>query len=114
MSVWWSIGKVKDYKSECYVGDAPNPVTDALILATMIVGLSRISQKNFKTFTRRINDYSNATGNRLLYRFEDHKSISYNPTLDQVRRHIGLATNASSLNAKEWKVKLGRIAAEAE
>jgi hypothetical protein len=101
-------------------GEYLNPITDALIWATMVVGCDG---RKIDTFVKRIREYEIARGNLMhLPRHEYlEKAIetniirrdSFNEkgqlSPAELRRHEGMSTNASSLTDAAWKKQLAQI-----
>ncbi len=105
MSLNWDISKVKnadelyktveeDGKRVSYMGI----LTESLIWATIPVGIGTITEKNAEKFFKRLRIVEAAGGNRLVHPDGRRHYI----TLEEVRRHIGLSTNASRLNDSEF------------
>lgn len=102
MSLNWDVQKVADYQDLCFVeasedrpmqgikkGDrALNPVTNALVWATMQIGIGEITEANYKEFFGRI-EIVQKTFHPLLNRGEEPYFIK----LATVKAHIGLSTN---------------------
>ena len=84
----WS--KVKDWKKLHDETDGYQ-VTEALVFLTMAIGISRIDEKNYLEFYRRLKFYEKLWGERP-------RPI----TLEDVHRRIGLFTNASKLTEKQF------------
>lgn len=102
MSLDWDIGKIRDYKTYCYRdnGDGTttlNGKTEALIWATMPVGMGSITERNWETFYRRLHLLEKITGT-FCHRFVNGKKETRYFTPDEVKRHVGLRTNASSIS----------------
>lgn len=74
-----------------------NPITEALIFATISVGMSEITEKNWKKFADRLTIVQNLDGGYLVRPIpEIHGGITAYITDEDVKNHIGLATNASN------------------
>lgn len=104
-------------------GEYLNPVTEALIFATMVVGCDG---RKLDTFMRRVRDYECAKGN-LMHLPEPEwmeraiasntiRADSFNKdgriSVAELRRHEGFTTNASSLTDAQWQKKLCQIIRE--
>lgn len=84
-----------------------HPVTDALIWATMAIGMNNITEKNWIEFFQRIRAIERVSGayvNRpnVTSRFDPKGFI----TPLEVYSHIGLHTNASSLSLAKFREHL--------
>lgn len=122
MALTWNIGKVKDYKTNCFdripregnearlnEGGFMGPfwyeskddatmlermsvTTNTIIMATMSVGLGSITEKNASEFYMRLHMLETVFG---AYR-RDGEGNDHLFTLKEVRAHIGLTTNVSN------------------
>lgn len=112
MALHWNIGDIENWEEVCQYVDNPEapedeqvtklkPFTNALIWATMGIGMREITEKNYKEFYSRLR-YSDALdGNKTLaWDFEKREQRDY--TLEDVKRHIGLSTNASNLTRNQF------------
>ena len=95
----WSLHRINEYKRVCWVHDDEggkhlNPVTNKFIFATRNVGMSRITVNNAEEFYPRVLEAD-------LVLNEDT-----DVTLDDVVRHIGLATNAAIKTRAKFKSDL--------
>lgn len=95
MSLDWYVGDIENFEELCYVetdeGRRLSQLTDGLIWATMHIGMPDITEKNWKEFYARI---------RLDY--GDNKW----PDAEDVKAHIGLSTNATSISRHKWLKEL--------
>lgn len=101
MSLDFKFDKVADYKNVCWEAD-PMPgqperkrvavVTERLIWATMSIGMSRITEDNYEEFFKRLALYET-----LIVGWGGRDRT----TLADVRKHIGLTTNACYKDEKE-------------
>lgn len=117
MSLTWDVSTIVAREGEDYVwpraehadpnygikaGDRRlSGVTECLIFATMFVGMNRITAANWSTFASRLRTWETVAG-----------PISSNRqpiTTEHVRRHIGLATNASAKSATAFANEIGRM-----
>ena len=102
MSLDFKFDKVADYKNVCWEAD-PMPgrpdgkrvaaVTERLIWATMSIGMGRITEDNYEEFFKRLALYETL----ILGWYRP----TMRSTLAEVRKHIGLTTNACSKDEKE-------------
>ena len=104
MSLDYNLKGVKaDYKS-----DDVWPTTRALIFATANVGLGEITEKNWKEFFIRSYIVENIHG---VWRYdEDCKEMPMQP--QEVKDHIGLATNATNYTKQEFMEITDRVLRE--
>lgn len=100
-----------------------NPVTNALIWATMVVGCDG---RNIERFTQRIRQYELACGNLMHAPRPEYRdrAIAANViradsltedgliTGAELRRHEGFTTNASSLTDAAWAKHLAQLIRE--
>ena len=110
MSLSWDITGIEEHESLwMYNMEGENilsPLTEVMIHLTTGVGLSEITQKNYKTFYRRAKELEVAYGMRgFLTEPENQPRM---PFLDEVHRHIGLKTNAEVMTPRKWNGHLKR------
>ncbi len=101
MALNWNIEKVKNRK-EIQTGSEAS-ITDSLIWATMVVGFTSITEQNYHEFYKRLHLSELVKGTFLN---KDGKS-SY-ITEDDVKRRIGLSTNAGSFSRTEFMRRLSK------
>lgn len=95
MPLNWNIEKCKDYKELTEADEWP--VTESLVFATMPVGIHTITEKNYEEFWARLNLNEKLSGTYL------NRAGKPSPiTLEQVKRRIGLTTNASTLTRQQF------------
>lgn len=101
MPLEWNVGKVKNYRKLCFNADnSVNYRTEALVWAThTVVGMDEITEKNAEEFFRRLSLYESTFGSLT---FKD-RGVPTPFTLDDVKAHIGLYTNASRTTKREWE-----------
>ena len=97
MALNWNIEKIQNYKKMCWDGDNLNPVTNTLIWGCMSVGMSEITDKNWKDFYLRINFLEKMGGTYLT-----NENGNYYITKKDVYNHIGLSTNVSNESRSKW------------
>jgi hypothetical protein len=91
MALNWNLEKVKDYKELLEEnGEFVGPY-GTIILATMIVGMNQITEKNHEQFYERIHLVEKVNGT-FFYMSREPIFI----TLEDISRLIGLRTNASN------------------
>ena len=105
----WS--KVENHKEVCWrrPDGQVNGVTESLIWATMTVGISEITNKNYEEFHRRLLEYDICSN---TYPITTKKIGSRHLTLEEVRKHIGLSTNASEVTRAAWEKRLKQVLAD--
>lgn len=86
MSLDWRIDGIKDFEEL----KSNWSLTEALIWATLSVGIGQITERNFEVFHGRLSLIERLNGSFLL-QGGDQRYI----TLEEVKRHIGLWTNAT-------------------
>lgn len=105
MSLNWNLSAIRDQSELCWraVGGTNedgspwvelNPVTHALIWATIFVDLGKITDSNAADFHCRLRLWTKLHGPLM--------SDGYEPTLDDVRAHIGLTTNVADKRTDVW------------
>lgn len=130
MALTWNIGKVKDYKTNCFdripregnearlnEGGFMGPfwyeskddatmlermsvTTQTLIFATMSVGLGSITEKNAEEFYRRL-AWVERDG---AFRRSSEGDVPF--TLEDVKAHIGMTTNVSDETKSKWNKRM--------
>ena len=122
MALTWDLRGIKDSDNLCYIEDNQgvshtdgqkhrkmSPITNTLIWSTMFVGFSRITDKNYKQFHKRLIELELASGGGLLVAEDGH---SRQPTIHEVKSHVGLITNASVQSNSQWSRNIARIIQE--
>jgi len=117
MSIIWNLEKVYESMEESGIENASellvvngkvNPMTLGVIMATAAVGLNSITKKNFKEFHQRLKKLE-IVGSTLLKKDDGVESIERNPTLPEIKAHIGLTTNVSTMDKKKFNTQLMQI-----
>ena len=105
MPLDWSTAKIANREAVTLDADGNlSDMTTALIFATMPVGIGTITARNAEKFFARLDAYQRARGGLLRYSVEGPERWRVvNATLDTVRDHIGLSTNASTLTDAAFK-----------
>jgi len=102
MALNWNVGKVKDFKTVCYNADGKvNAVTETLIWASMIIGVSDITEKNAEEFFFRISMREKLHG-ALRRDWSGENPVDVFVTWDEVKAHIGLGTNATNMTRAKF------------
>lgn len=107
MALHWNVGKCADYK-ELIEGDEQH-VTNAVVFLTMAVGMSSITKKNADAFAARVAIWQQCVGASL--------SAGAKPlfvTKEDVRRRVGLGTNADSKTMTRFLDDAARAAQRAQ
>jgi hypothetical protein len=92
--VWIKTGKLTEEGDE---ETTMNPVTNALIWATLTVGIGKITDKNVDEFAARLRIMEKIDG---YYLIEDGKSRGI--TDEEFIAHIGLYTNVGNETRAQW------------
>lgn len=122
MSLNLDLSKVHDHENLCSIEGENgvrviNPVTHALMWATMIIGWEEITEKNYIEWYTRLRSWEIVAGS-LLYEYNGDQRQSRYITLKDVHQHIGLRTNAfpkitDAAFAKKLRMRLEeRVASE--
>ena len=100
MPLNWYISEVEDWDNYCFEPAPENPkeermtpLTNQLINMTMAVGMHEITKKNYREFYTRM--LLLGLDKSLYTLDEDGNQVGIQ--LEDVKRHIGLGTNASSI-----------------
>ena len=111
MPLNWNIGDCKDHDklNYCTNPSAPEdereyrlmPLTEGLIWVTIAIGIAEITEKNYKDFYTRMR-FAEALNGQMVHKwdFEAEDHVDY--TVDDIKRHIGLGTNASTKTKAEF------------
>lgn len=115
MSLDWSVERMKNFNVlttlvipafETYEGERKwLPLTEALIWATMHVGINGITEDNWKEFYYRLHMWEGTIGPSLRL-YDTAKPRFITPL--EVYAHIGLSTNASNLTRAQFVKKLSK------
>jgi hypothetical protein len=102
MSLNWNLEDIKDWESVCRDDDGKqSPVTHALIMVTMGLDLPGITEANVDEFAWRLDMYQRMFG-PLLVGVENDEFVKIPVTTEDVRAHVGLATNVSPVSRAKW------------
>ena len=74
-----------------------SPNTESLIWATLLIGIPQISEKNVDEFAFRLRLYETIAQSLI-----QHSGVSSPIPFSQVKRHIGLCTNANPLTRAQY------------
>lgn len=122
MALRYSLEQIENWKDVCFIeasDDIPdagvkkgqrimNPVTDALIMATMGVGLGSIAEKNAAEFYARLSLGESLYGPHLIRPQEDGTRKPRPITAEEVRAHTGLSCNVSDESRTKWLQRIRR------
>ena len=126
MSLQWDLTKIENHQDLCWLENKDpnkkegdnfylNPVTEALIHLSMFTGINRITEKNYKELALRLVELE-IIGIAWLPQETDTESTSHlpnnlkrNPRKDEVKSHIGLSTNVTPRNNRQWGSEVKRI-----
>jgi hypothetical protein len=110
MALTWNVTRVAEYEDVttlCYEDGAPvlsdigekrwHPVTEALVWMSMACGYNNITDANSSAIFARIAAWEAINGPNVTLGGEP-----YNITLNDVRRHMGMTTNAARKTPKEF------------
>jgi len=125
MPLSWDVTNIKLPKEQTWIKNEKgeevlNGLTEMIIFATIFVGMSSITEKNYKGFHKRIKEFEVATGMKgLLIEQRNGKEGTEGkerkermPTLEEVQLHIGLKTNAGEQTTRKWRSNIKRIVTE--
>lgn len=118
MALNWSIKDVKQYKrlyrklvkgeegySDTEVLKRLKQVPNQIIFLTMTIGMREITDKNWKQFYYRVYAWERIVGVQF-YKGNTKKLIPMYITKDDVKRMIGLHTNAGTMTSTQFKKHL--------
>jgi len=121
MSLDWTVEKVPNYKTRCWV-DVPkeqqnraagigkrklNSDTEALVWGTMMVDLGGITVRNIEEWCFRV-EYLKRVGISWMDQFENDKVVGFWPDRQAIEDHIGLSSNVSNMTRPKWLNKIRR------
>ena len=116
MSLNWDIRKVKNQEKMCWQASTHEigkyelqPVTNALVWSTMLVGIGSITKNNHKEFHQRLLEFEVIQGEGLLHSRVDNESYYRMPNIEEVEAHIGLSTNASLMDRRKWGSRIKKM-----
>ena len=93
MSLDYRFGEIENFKKICFQKGKMNPLSHALVFATIAVGVNEITKRNWIKFYARLHFWELVHG---TYLSKDGKPVPI--SAEEVKRHIGLSTNASMLS----------------
>jgi len=96
---------ITDHERVCYLPDGRlNPATEALVFATLFVGMDQITEKTWREFYTRLRIYESALGSF----FADGRH--FEP--EDIRSHIGLKTNVAIMTRARFRNRIDRTMRE--
>lgn len=101
MALHWNLTKI-ERDEEIRLNEQQWQITNAIIWLTMIIGMREITKKNYLEFAARIKVYEKVYGTYLSYCDENGKRQDWPITTFDIKRRIGLSTNASSLTKAQF------------
>jgi hypothetical protein len=105
MALHWNIAECKDV--ELLKSDAEWHITNALIWATMSTGLNEITEENLTEFYARLHVWEKIVGPLTWGTNEETgKPEERFIEVEDLRKRIGLHTNASRETRAEWRKRL--------
>lgn len=104
MALNWNITNCQD--SASLQTDEEWPITNALIWSTMSVGIRDITEKTIPEFYARLSVWESVVGPMFYEQDDAGKPTERGVTLDDLRKRIGLHTNAGSMTRAEWRKNL--------
>lgn len=115
MALHFNFSKVHDHQRVTTNPADPeewHPVADALVWLSMICGFNRIDEKNYDRVALRIAAYQVVAG-AYLGRIVLGKRSPVYITPQDVKRFIGMTTNATVMTDAQWLKHLGKLAMDA-
>ena len=86
------------------------PITQSIALVMLNIGIHTLTNRNLDEFFIRAQMFYDASGDPLIaVDKETQKREGYRWTYDDLRRHIGLSSNASTLTAERFQRQLGNL-----
>lgn len=107
MSLNWDLTAIADNEKVCWIENtdgtvALNPVTNALIWASLMTNIGEITDKTAPEVYARAHMYEQVHG-AWLSRYQDGERIERPFTKEDVRQHIGLKTNVWPMETRaKW------------
>ena len=95
MALNWNISKVENYEELLGKDNCLKSPHSTIVLATMQVGIDEITQNNWEEFYKRINFIEKVYGTYNYIDGEDGKLKPEYIKEDDIKRLIGLETNAT-------------------
>lgn len=100
MSLNWSLENVENGQELASNMDA---TTESIIWYTMLIGMPSITEDNAVEFYKRVAFYEKLFGSNVYHIDENNNRVSDYITIDDINKHIGLRTNASTITATKYR-----------
>lgn len=104
MSLNWNLSKVDDFEDT--LTDENKAVTESIIFYTIFVGMSQITEENVDNFFQRVYTYEKLFGPTISYVDKDNNLCRHYIKFNDVKRLIGLRTNADNLTDAKFKTRI--------
>ena len=111
----WNIEKVENYETACWTKAEDDeygrvrlqPVTNALVEGTAFIGIGSITKKNYEKVYMRY-EMARFASEAVYSEYDERKGyfVGRQITLQQVKAHIGLWTNATRLTDAQYRKRL--------
>lgn len=101
MSLNFDLSKISSFKTVCYDGEQMKPITEALIYASMSVGLGEVTAKNVDEWLVRL-----SLTDRLFGTFLRNGDGQRSFTRQEIEAHIGLVCNVRSEKRASWAKRM--------
>lgn len=118
MALHFDLTGIADFDNVCFEPDGKDrrmkPRSDSLIWASMFVGIDKITEKNYQEFYTRLSIHERLFGAMLRKASvpeEVNVAVTHTDlpcTLEEVRQHIGLSTNAERMTDLQFGKRLMR------
>ena len=86
-----------------------NAITEILIFCTMFIGMIKIPKPNHIDFHHRITQWEMVMGGKAGLLILPETGDSRMPSLEEVKWHIGLETNADTFTKRQWATQLIKL-----
>lgn len=109
MGLDWDVSNCRDWK-EMQADPTERAITEAIVWATMSVGINEIEAYTVSEFYHRCRLYDSLYGERMYTGIEDkdwkYHSVPKPISMEDLKRRIGMRTNASELTTYRFFQKL--------
>lgn len=110
MSLDWSVTNVENYKELCWIENddetfSLNPVTEGIIFSMMGIDMGSITEANWEKFYTRLHIWETVNGT-MLNKWDDGVKEPRPITPQEVRAHIGLSANVSTITDAAFRKKV--------
>ena len=104
MSLSWQVTDCENPKG--LLAERQWTITYGILMASIWTGINRITEENAEEFTTRLNAWTKVHGTVANVVGDDGEIKPYRITLADVRRRIGVRTNATPLTAQKFRANL--------